>query len=274
MSGGTFNVSRSIWQHPEFKPEQFSEREAFLWLVSEASWKDRTARAGRVVVDLKRGQLCASIRFMADAWQWSKSRVDRFLKRLENRDMLVLESGTGQITITLCNYETFQGQRDTSGTVAGQSAGHERDSSGTNYKKDEIKKKESISDTDVSLLRDLPDRFQDFWDQYPHRGGAKKGRKPSEQKFKAALKSGATSEQIIAGAIRYASDSRVIAGYAKDPATWLNQRGWEDDIEPTSTINGTGGNGRASGSGDSMVDAFARVAARRAGAPWGGGGSH
>lgn len=143
MSGGTFNVSRKIWNHPEFKPEPFSEREAFLWLVSEASWKDRTARAGRVVVDLRRGQLCASVRFMAEAWQWSKSRVNRFLQRLEKRDMLVSEIGTGQLVITLCNYETFQGQRDTSGTRAGQQAGHERDSSGTNYKKDEIQKEES-----------------------------------------------------------------------------------------------------------------------------------
>lgn len=139
MTSGTFAVSRRIWTHPEFAPCEFSEREAFLWLVSEASWKDRTIRAGRVVVDLQRGQLCASIRFMAEAWQWSKSRVDRFLKRLENRDMLRTESGTGQLVITLCNYDEYQGQRDTSGTQAGQSAGHERDTSGTNYKKDEIR---------------------------------------------------------------------------------------------------------------------------------------
>lgn len=138
MTAGTFAVSRRIWSHPEFAPCEFSEREAFLWLVSEASWKPRTVRAGRVVVDLERGQLCASIRFMADAWQWSKSRVDRFLKRLEKRDMLVSECGTGQLIITLCNYDEYQGERDTSGTVAGQKAGHERDSSGTNYKKDVI----------------------------------------------------------------------------------------------------------------------------------------
>lgn len=146
MTAGTFAVSRRIWTHPEFAPCEFSEREAFLWLVSEASWKDRTARSGRVVVDLKRGQLCASIRFMAEAWRWSKSRVDRFLKRLENRDMIRTESGTGQCVITICNYDEYQGQRDASGTEAGQSPGHERDTSGTNYKKDEIrvKKEEEV----------------------------------------------------------------------------------------------------------------------------------
>lgn len=150
MTAGTFSVSRRIWSHPEFAPAPFSEREAFLWLVSEASWKDRTARSGRVVVSLRRGQLCASVRFMAEAWQWSKSRVDRFLKRLENRDMLRTESGTGQLVITLCNYDEYQGQRDTSGTIAGQSAGHERDSSGTNYKKDEIQSNKVYSEANAS----------------------------------------------------------------------------------------------------------------------------
>jgi len=155
---GTFNVSRRIWDHPEFAPAPFSEREAFLWLVSEASWKPRTVRAGRVVVDLERGQLCASVRFMADAWDWSKSRVDRFLKRLENRDMLRSESGTGQLVITLCNYDEYQGPRDTSGTRVGQSSGHERDSGGTNEKKDEIRdKKVSNRDTNVSLALSAPE---------------------------------------------------------------------------------------------------------------------
>lgn len=141
MSAGTFAVSRRIWSHPEFAPCEFSEREAFLWMVSEASWKPRTVRSGRVVVDLQRGQLCASIRFMAEAWKWSKSRVDRFLKRLEKRDMLVSQSGTGQIIITLCNYDEYQWPNEDSGTRAGHKAGHERDTSGTNYKKDEIQNK-------------------------------------------------------------------------------------------------------------------------------------
>lgn len=138
MSGGTFAVSRRIWTHPEFAPSEFSEREAFLWLISEASWKDRTVRAGRVVIDLRRGQLCASLRFMAEAWGWSKSRVDRFLKRLEKRDMIGTVGGTVQLVITICNYDEYQGDGGFRGTRAGQRAGHERDRGGTNYNKDAI----------------------------------------------------------------------------------------------------------------------------------------
>lgn len=164
MSGGLFMVSRGIWDHPEFAPSEYSEREAFLWLVSEAAWKPHTARAGRVVVDLDRGQLCASVRFMAVAWGWSKSRVDRFLKRLENRDMLKSESGTGQLVITLCNYDKFQTFRDTSGTRAGQNPGHERDTSGTNYKKGKQEKHEE-EEPKGSLS---PDAFPKPFDEIAH----------------------------------------------------------------------------------------------------------
>lgn len=150
MTGGTFKVSRRIWSHPDFAPSPYSEREAFLWIVSEASWKARRVRAGRITVDLDRGQLCASIRFMAEAWIWSKSKVDRYLKRLERLDMIRTESGTGQLVLTVCNYDEYQGDRDTSGTVAG----HERDSSGTNYKKDERRMKEG---EDISLALSAPE---------------------------------------------------------------------------------------------------------------------
>lgn len=104
-----------------------------------------------------------------------------------------------------------------------------------------------------------PDRFQDFWDQYPHRNGAKKGKEAARKRWQAAIKARASPDQIIAGAMRYASDRQVIQGYAKDPATWLNQKGWEDDVETDHNRNGSG----RSGSGNAMVDAFAAVAAER-----------
>lgn len=103
--------------------------------------------------------------------------------------------------------------------------------------------------------------FQDFWDQYPHRNGAKKGRQAAEKSWIRQVGSGVSREAIIGGALRYATDRQVVQGYAKDPATWLNQRGWEDDIEPDSTT-GTHQR-RAGGSHDSMVAAFAHVASRQ-----------
>lgn len=128
---GTVNIARSLFQDEAFKAQPYTEREAFMWLVMEASWKDRTKRVGNSIVELKRGQLAASIRFMAEAWDWEKSTVDRFLKRLEKRDMIGTESGTGVSVVTIYKYNDYQGgntasgtaeleKRDSSGTAAGQ----------------------------------------------------------------------------------------------------------------------------------------------------------
>ena len=128
---GTVNISRRIWHDTAFKAEPFTEREAFMWIIMEASYKGREKRVGNVVVNLGRGQLATSVRFMCEAWNWSKSRVDRFLKRLENRDMIGTASGTGINVITVCKYDEYQNtptgigtakseKRDSSGTAAGQ----------------------------------------------------------------------------------------------------------------------------------------------------------
>ena len=82
------------------------------------------------------------------------------------------------------------------------------------------------------------DHFPDFWAAYPHRNGEKKNRKGAEAAFLKALKVG-TAEQIAAGieAMRNAPD--VLRGFARDPTTWLNQQGWQDEHQPTLTaING------------------------------------
>ncbi len=85
-----------------------------------------------------------------------------------------------------------------------------------------------------------PSRFSDFWQQYPHRGGAKKGKASAQKVWDRLMKVKTPQDQIIAGAMRYAGDRQVLAGYAKDPATWLNARGWEDEIETSvAPIGGT-----------------------------------
>jgi uncharacterized protein YdaU (DUF1376 family) len=91
---------------------------------------------------------------------------------------------------------------------------------------------ESVFSDEKTLLRVL--RFADFWNAYPHRDG-KRGRKLAEAKYRAAVKRGISEQTIIDGAKRAHSDPRVKAGYARDPTTWLNQAGWDDEIAPTVT---------------------------------------
>jgi hypothetical protein len=128
---GVFALDRGWFDHPAFAREPFTEREAWAWLISEAAWKPHKRRADGKVIEIGRGQLCHALRFMADAWGWSKSRVDRFLDRLEKQDMIERQSGTRTPVITLCNYDKFQRvslpERDNTGTTSGTTAGQQRD---------------------------------------------------------------------------------------------------------------------------------------------------
>ena len=138
---GTFNISRAIWNHPAFKPEPFTEREAFIWMISEAEWKPRTKRVGGFVVNLDRGQLAASLRFMADAWRWKKDRVKRFMLRCTNRDTIATATATGVFVITICNYDLYQNEPSDNATGNNSKPRRDRDRTATNLIREEGKKK-------------------------------------------------------------------------------------------------------------------------------------
>jgi len=105
---GVFAVDRGIFGHPVFANEPLTEREAWTWLISQAAWKQRRRRVGNVVVDLDRGQLSHSLRFMAGKWQWSEPRVRRFLNRLKTDAMIDAATDAGVTVITICNYNKYQ----------------------------------------------------------------------------------------------------------------------------------------------------------------------
>lgn len=85
------------------------------------------------------------------------------------------------------------------------------------------------------------DDFENFWRTYPRRIEKKSAFKA----WKTALKSGATADEITAGAARYA---KYRAGeperFTKHPSTWLNQGCWEDEYSTAGIGYGyNGGNG-------------------------------
>lgn len=154
---GTVNISRNIWNDAAFRDEPFTQREAWMWLIMEASYKPRERRVGSAVVSLRRGQVATSIRFMAKAWQWTKSRVERFIDMLENRDMIETQTETGITVITLCKYDDYQSAIKSTGTPAeenrdsaGTAPGQHRDKPNKELFKD-ARKEEGIEDTNVSL---------------------------------------------------------------------------------------------------------------------------
>lgn len=72
-------------------------------------------------------------------------------------------------------------------------------------------------------------RFDEFWNAYPHRNGKKDKKAPCQTKYDKAVKSGVTEAEIIQAAKDYADDPDVKRGYGRAALTWLNQKGWADE---------------------------------------------
>jgi len=89
-----------------------------MWLVSHAAWKGHERRVGTHVVHVERGQVAHTTRGLAKVWDWSESRVRRFLKRLSERRTLVTESDAHATRITICKYEEFQSLKTDSDAVS------------------------------------------------------------------------------------------------------------------------------------------------------------
>lgn len=105
-----------------------TEREAWVWLIEKAAWKPCTRRSAKGErIQIERGQFHTSLRNLGEAWGWGKNKVDRFLARLEDHEMIGTASGQSGCTISICNYDTYQDARDSRADEAGTASGQPRD---------------------------------------------------------------------------------------------------------------------------------------------------
>lgn len=106
--GGAFAIDRGLFDHPFFKREAFTEREAWLWMIGEAAYEATKIRVNRKQFEVKRGQLVHATRFFANKWQWSEPRVRRFLERLKREAMIDALAFPDATLITICKYDDYQ----------------------------------------------------------------------------------------------------------------------------------------------------------------------
>lgn len=123
---GYIAIQRGLLEHPVFKKEPFTEREAWIWLIEEAAWKPKTVRIGDGLFSLKRGELVHACRYMAKAWRWHHLRVWRFLQRLEKCSMIETLAERDATHITICNYDKYQSPRNADETPSETLVKHSR----------------------------------------------------------------------------------------------------------------------------------------------------
>lgn len=234
---GVFAADRGIFRHPLFDDgEPFSKREAWLWLIAEAAWKPRTVNRNGQIIDLGRGDVAHSVRFMATAWNWSKSRVDRFLDLLEREQMVARKtgtaSGTGVLVLSVCNYDVYQHVGKPSGTASGTAAGQTRNIQTLTIPPNPPKGGKARG-RDEGYQDDTHPLYADFLANVWAKRWKRKGHEPLTA-YRAFRKLTADQREACKAAIaRCARDIEASASEERFRpllASWINKHGWEADL--------------------------------------------
>ena len=109
MSSGWIKLYRQlqdcwIW----LDKEPFDKRSAWVDLLLTANHSDKKILFNGELITIKRGQILTSVRKLSAKWKWSVNKVYRFLKLLEDDEMLQKESDKDRTLLTIENYSIFQ----------------------------------------------------------------------------------------------------------------------------------------------------------------------
>jgi len=106
---GHIVLMRKFFEGPLWrKRRRFSWAEAWIDLIAEAAWREHDVYVGTKRIRLQRGEICHSVRTLADRWGWSLDAVTRFLRALKSERSTEHRTERGVRLIRLVNYDDFQ----------------------------------------------------------------------------------------------------------------------------------------------------------------------
>jgi DnaD/phage-associated family protein len=141
--GGWIKIYRQI-RHNFLWPKgrKYTKLEAWLDMLLQANHAPEKILIDNQVIEVQRGQFITSTVQLANRWKWDRKTVVRFLQLLFEQKMCTTESTTKWTSITIVNYEFYQGgdtaerttERTPEGTGMPQQIPHKQELK--NYKKD------------------------------------------------------------------------------------------------------------------------------------------
>lgn len=173
---GWISLHRSIEKHWLYEEKRkFSRFEAWVDLLLMVNHSDNKTMIDGKLVTVKRGQRITSLRKLGDRWNWSLTKVDAFLKLLEEDKMIVLKKDTKKTLVTIVNYDIYQNndlekrhRKDSEKTVKE----HRKDSEKTQKKTNNNVNKENndnkvISSSNNDNFKTVVNAYQDNIEQNP-----------------------------------------------------------------------------------------------------------
>lgn len=122
---GWISLHRKITDNPMWvSKEPFDRRSAWIDLLLIVNHEERVIqlRNGEYVT-VGVGQCFTSLDHLAKRWNWSRNRVDRYLKQLSGQGMCTRSGTPSGTLLTIVNYSFYQFGRDTNGATNGATDG-------------------------------------------------------------------------------------------------------------------------------------------------------
>lgn len=227
-----FSIPRRFFEPGAFKFEPYSKREALLDLIQMAAYEDGTSLVGGLNVKVKRGQLIASVRFLAKRWGWSNDRTLRTLTAFESEHFIERDPNTTITTISILNYDTYQRSQNTNqNTIANTNDGDSR--TNTKNKEKEIKNEKEKVSKDTIEKDAVIDALYAIYPTTCPVSGRSTGKCSKNKKQIATLlkeKDAATIERTMR---QYVADCKNHQTFIKNFSTFLNNFPEEDSLFTT-----------------------------------------
>lgn len=138
-----------VWNYEE----PFDDRSAYIDLRLRANYveKDCRSKKSRDVIHVKENELMTSYGHLADRWHWSKNKVIRYLKMLEEGGLIKLTSYAIGTVISLENIDKIMKQRNADGYADGYADGtaHRTDHGNAHGNADGLRLKKERKDKKV-----------------------------------------------------------------------------------------------------------------------------
>jgi len=113
---GWIKIHRTIQNHWIFSDEE--KLKAWIIILFTVNFEPKKVNIKNTIFECNRGESLLSLDSWAEKFgkNWNKSKVRRFFKLLESDSMIVVKSEQKTTRLTVCNYETYQDERNASET--------------------------------------------------------------------------------------------------------------------------------------------------------------
>jgi len=108
MQQGYIKLYRQIQDNELWLTEPFTRAQAWIDLIMLANHKRKMFFKRGVEVVVERGQVGYSELALSHRWQWSRGKVNKFLKYLEREQQIEQQKTFVTTLITVLNYEKYQ----------------------------------------------------------------------------------------------------------------------------------------------------------------------